>query len=390
MKKSNIVSCGITLALSVGLVVGMSACSSKQVAATAGDTKIYEEDITAYIENFRANQDLTDDTAWASWMNSYGYTPETVRSEVVDMYAQEALVAQACKERGISVDSATIDQYVNTMKANYSDDASWKEALETAGLTESEYRTKIEESLLQQQLKAQVTEGVEASDEDTLSIASLYSYYYDGARKSSHILFGKDDEALAWEVLQKLQNNEISFEDAVAQYSTDEGSKADAGNVGWDCMTTFVTEYQTALDGLEKGQMSTVVSSDYGFHIILCTDVFNRPEELTSLDELPEDFIEVFRNYAKSNAATAAYNEWMTSYKEEKGVVLNDMPAGLSYAVDMSAYTIEDEAAEGTSEATGEAATQGTTTDESASGTEASDASSEANTESNGETSASN
>ena len=137
MKKSNIVSCGITLALSVGLVVGMSACSNKQVAATAGDTKIYEEDITAYIENFRANQDLTDDTAWASWMNSYGYTPETVRSEVVDMYAQEALVAQACKERGISVDSATIDQYVNTMKANYSDDASWKEALETAGLTES-------------------------------------------------------------------------------------------------------------------------------------------------------------------------------------------------------------------------------------------------------------
>ena len=47
MKKSNIVSCGITLALSVGLVVGMSACSNKQVAATAGDTKIYEEDITA-------------------------------------------------------------------------------------------------------------------------------------------------------------------------------------------------------------------------------------------------------------------------------------------------------------------------------------------------------
>ena len=35
------------------------------------------------------------------------------------------------------------------------------------------------------------------------------------------------------------------------QYSTDEGSKAQNGDVGWDLMSSFVTEYTDALATLE-------------------------------------------------------------------------------------------------------------------------------------------
>ena len=35
---------------------------------------------------------------------------------------------------------------------------------------------------------------------------------------------------------------------------------------------------------LNKGDVSGLVTSTYGIHIIQCTDVFEAPEELTSLD----------------------------------------------------------------------------------------------------------
>ncbi len=50
-------------------------------------------------------------------------------------------------------------------------------------------------------------------------------------------------------VLDKINSGELSFEDAVEQYSEDTGSKEKKGDVGWDKLTTFVDSYQTALEG---------------------------------------------------------------------------------------------------------------------------------------------
>ena len=41
--------------------------------------------------------------------------------------------------------------------------------------------------------------------------------------------------------------------------------------------------------------MSGLVTSTYGIHIIQCTDVFEAPEELTSLDQLPTEFQDSIR-----------------------------------------------------------------------------------------------
>ncbi|MDE8704020.1 peptidylprolyl isomerase, partial [Adlercreutzia equolifaciens] len=92
------------------------------------------------------------------------------------------------------------------------------------------------------------------------------------------------DEDLAQEVLEKLQSGELDFATAAESYSKDTGSAAVGGNVGWDKLTSFVTEYTTALNELEKGEISGLVTSSYGIHNIQCTDVFEAPEELTKMD----------------------------------------------------------------------------------------------------------
>ena len=91
-------------------------------------------------------------------------------------------------------------------------------------------------------------------------------------------------------MLDKINAGELDFATAAESYSKDTASAAEGGNVGWDRLSNLVTEYTTALADLNKGDVSGLVTSTYGIHIIQCTDVFEAPEELTSLDQLPTEF----------------------------------------------------------------------------------------------------
>ena len=144
-----------------------------------------------------------------------------------------------------------------------------------------------------------------------------------------------DDEATAQEVLDKINSGELDFAEAAKEYSQDEGSKEDGGNVGWDKLTSFVDEYQTALDGLEEGQVSGLVTSSYGIHIIKCTQVFNAPEEVTSIDQLPSEFMDSIKSTLESSAKQQAYSQWYQDYKSNADIQINDMPSGLVYDVSL-------------------------------------------------------
>ena len=76
MFKSSIAKGAVAVALSAACVFGLASCGgSKTVAATVNGTNIYEEDVTEYIQNFRTQQSLTDESTWGTWLASYGYTP---------------------------------------------------------------------------------------------------------------------------------------------------------------------------------------------------------------------------------------------------------------------------------------------------------------------------
>ncbi len=342
---------GLAVACSWGLV----ACSSSSsddvqltggVAATVNGTEISEDKVTLAIESVRDDMDLTDADSWGEWLAQYGYTPQSVREEVIDTYADQEVLRQHAADKGVSVDDATVQSYVDEMKANYdNDDARWQQALDSVGITEDEYRENIELSLLSRGVKDTFATDEDPSDDEMLETANTYLSSYDGAKRSSHILFDSDDEQTAQEVLDQINVGTISFEDAAKQYSKD-SSASNGGDVGWDKLTNFVDEYQEALDGLEKGQVSGLVTSQYGIHIIKCTDVFNAPDELTSMDQLPSEFVDAIKQIVNNNKQQQAYDDWLQSCRDESDIVINDMPENVPYNVDMSKYESDDESSD--------------------------------------------
>lgn len=393
MKTSGLLRAACVAALTVTCGLGLVACSGESngdssgadindvsggVAATVNGTELGEKAITAYVDSFRSSNGLTEDSDWAQWMVDNGLDATAVREEVIDYYVSQELIRQAAEENGVVVDDAQVDEQISTMRGYYSSDEEWKNALQAVGVTEDRYRDMIKLNLIEAGLMDKVATVEEPTEEEMLQYAQMYAPAYDGAKKSSHILFASEDQATAQEVLDKINAGELDFAEAATQYSTDEGSKEDGGNVGWDKLTTFVEEYQTALDGLEKDQVSGLVTTNYGIHIIKCTDVFTAPEEVTSMDQIPAEFTDSIKKSIESSSRSQAYSDWYAGYKESAEIVINDMPADVSYNVDTAGVTpstSEDVAAPGVpgGSSTDDAATESADQTNQADGEQAAD-----------------
>ena len=359
MKKLSFAKSLASVGLAAVCALGIVGCSEQTsdtptytggVAATVNGVEIPEDKVTQAIQDIRAQMSLTEEDAWGQWLADNDYTPESVREEIVNSFVDQELVKQGGEAEGITADPTEIDQYVETMRGHYDSDSAWAEALEAVGMTEDEYRDNIALSLVSQQLQQKVGEGAaEPTDEEVLDAAKeTYAQAYDGAKKSSHILFEASDEAQAQEVLDKINAGELDFATAAESYSKDTASAAEGGNVGWDRLSNLVTEYTTALADLNKGDVSGLVTSTYGIHIIQCTDVFEAPEELTSLDQLPTEFQDSIRTMLQSSNQSNAYYTWLEEQRNAADIQINDMPEGLPYYVDMANYSKTETSTDGT------------------------------------------
>lgn len=313
------------------------------VAATANGAEIQEDTITKYIQDFRTSSDLTSDDDWGNWMKENSFDPATVRDQVIDYYVENELKKQACDEKGITVEQSQVDDEINNMKANYDSDDAWKQALSSAGLTEDQYRESVEAGLLDKALEDAVAgDAATADDSKVLDMLNTYYTMFNGAKKSSHILFASGDTEKAQEVLDQINAGTLDFAEAAKQYSTDTASAADGGNVGWDAINSFVTDYTDALDGLSVGQVSGLVTSDYGIHIIKCTDEFTCDGKATSLSAYPQEFIDYISNIVKDQSKSTAYSNWFNDYKAQADIQNNDMPENVPYNLDMTKYDNSD------------------------------------------------
>jgi peptidyl-prolyl cis-trans isomerase D len=91
-----------------------------------------------------------------------------------------------------------------------------------------------------------------------------------------HILFktmGKTDAEVAEirkkaEAVLKQAKSGANFEALAKKYSEDDGSKAKGGDLGWIVEGQTVPEFQNVAFSLPVGQISGLVKTQYGFHII--------------------------------------------------------------------------------------------------------------------------
>ncbi len=117
--------------------------------------------------------------------------------------------------------------------------------------------------------------NVSVTDADAKAYYDAHQDKYSTAeqRKISHILVKGDDEAKAQAILDEL-NAGANFADLAKQKSEDVGSAENGGSLGWIERDVMDPAFEKAAFALKNvGDMSGLVKSNFGYHIIKLDDV---------------------------------------------------------------------------------------------------------------------
>ncbi len=106
------------------------------------------------------------------------------------------------------------------------------------------------------------------------------SYVETAKINASHILV--DSKVVAIKILYDLKHG-ADFGQLASNYSLDLPTKDNEGNIGYYVKGSLLPEFEEACDQLEIGEISDIVQTDIGYHIIKIID--KQEEKIKTLDE---------------------------------------------------------------------------------------------------------
>lgn len=204
------------------------------------DTKIIQYD--DYLNDFRTLKKYYVAQAEANAVVA-DVSDDELFTSVKERMIDEAMVELLAKDLNVTVTEDEISAEWQTITGNGS--VSEEEIRQTLsdlyGWTPEQFREKVIRPFA---LRQNVSEAIAASD-------SLQ----------------QESRARAQEVLAAVQKGEKSFEDLAKEFGED-GTAANGGDLGFFERGTMVEEFQTAVESLEVGEVSGLVTTQFGFHVI--------------------------------------------------------------------------------------------------------------------------
>lgn len=198
-------------------------------------------------------------------------------SAFVSLTQAEAMLRLQSEERQFSEFKISSGQFANKVKIDES--AIQKFYDENKNRFEVPERVKAEYVVLS--LDALLTQ-VKVSDAEVKT-------WYDGhqdryqepeERRASHVLISSDGDAgkekakaKAEEVLKDIQKNPSRFAELAKQHSQDPGSAQKGGDLGYFGRGMMVKPFEDAVFQQKEGEISGLVESDFGYHIIKVTGI---------------------------------------------------------------------------------------------------------------------
>ncbi len=209
------------------------------------------------------------------------------------------------------------------------------------GMSISEARNKLrndmKDQLLSQRMRQEVISGVEVTPSEVLEFfgkipADSLPYFNAEVEVAEIVFYPKPNDTEvenakneALDLLGQLEGG-ANFAELASKYSDDPGSARLGGDLGWQRRGQFVPEFEASAFTLEVGEVSEIVETEYGFHIIqLLERLGNRihtrhiliSPNITQDDmELAKEKLEEVRRQILSDSIT--FNQAVKRYSTDK------------------------------------------------------------------------
>ena len=243
---------------------------------------------------------------------------DAIYRQLVDQLVALRLLSQESVAKKVAVPDAEIDGRVAQVKGQFPNEQAFTAALAERQMTPDKLKAEI-----RQQMQAMKLVDSEIGPTVTVTDADVSNFYTKNPDKfqepeaahTAHILIRtpenadeaakKKARAEAQTVLAQLKKGG-DFAALAKQHSQDSGSAVNGGDLGFVPRGQTVPVFEQAAFALKAGQLSGVVESPFGFHIIKM--IAHRDARTVPLQEVKPQ-IEQFIKQQKTQEKTAAYVE---------------------------------------------------------------------------------
>jgi peptidyl-prolyl cis-trans isomerase SurA len=207
----------------------------------------------------------------------------SLRKQVLDGLVSEKLILAQALIDSIEVTDDEVTRALEQQIANFVRQVGSEQRVEqmygkSISRIKRDYRTDIKNQLLVQKDRQQREASLSVTHRE---VEDFFASFRDSLPQVpeefevSHIyIVPKPDtsvEAKTRSVMQSLLDSIRAggdFADFAKRYSTDPGSAASGGDLGWEKRGVFVREFEETVFGMKEGEISNLVKTQFGFHII--------------------------------------------------------------------------------------------------------------------------
>lgn len=289
----------MTLVLTLVLGISMIGCSSKSVATVNGEAipveyfKTYVNWTKLSYESYGYTSsvwetEMEDATTSSSSEDSESSEKKTYwdsfKESILDSMEQSEVVYQKAKEVDALPTDEEVQEAVDSFNDSVGEDETVKEQAETAGINDEFLKYVLTRELAYSKYQEYFNENTDVEESKLKEEYEANKDSYNTVT-ASHILISTTDDSgeelsdakkaeakeKAEEVLAKAKGGE-DFAELAKEYSDDSSNAENGGELGAFTYDQMVEEFSKAAFALDKGEISGIVESEFGYHIIKVTD----------------------------------------------------------------------------------------------------------------------
>lgn len=246
---------------------------------------------------------------------------KTIRMDVLNNLINRELLNQESKKQKIAVTDEQVNDKLSKIKQRFKSEDEFKDMLGKMKLTEAQIKTQLKEDLaIQTLIDKQVVEKISVTEQDS---QTYYDTHPDAFKqpeqiKASHILVKvdpKDDPAKKEEAHKKIESVQEKLKSgadfaALAKELSDCPSKEKGGDLGYFAKGQMVKPFEDAALALKPGETSSIVETQFGYHIIKLTEI--KPEGIMPYAEVKDQLTQ----YLKQEKVKAELDSYLAGLEK--------------------------------------------------------------------------
>ncbi|MGL5328912.1 MAG: peptidylprolyl isomerase [Peptostreptococcaceae bacterium] len=326
-----------TLAISIVLGMSMIGCSSKvdknENIATVNGNRITVGNYESILAlNKQRAEMYYGNTIWDQEIEEGVKYRDSFKNMILDQMIYTESVYEAAKKENLLPTDEDVNKEIEKFKEGMKDNKEYQKEMENMGINDEFLKFQFTRDLASEKYKANFEKKNPVTDEEikTYYEKNKKDFYLDEV-KASHILIKTIDDQnkplgdkekaeakkKAEEVLAKVKAGE-EFSKLAKEYSQD-GSAQNGGDLGFFGKGQMVKPFEEAAFSMKVGEVSDIVETEYGYHIIKVTDIEKGQK---ALDDKIGD--KVVKDTIKTNLQNQKYNSQVEKLKKDSKVEKNE------------------------------------------------------------------